>query len=234
MTNEGYLTISSLLPLSFGKDNSSLNQFIKGAASAAVASNPLGFGWQVVVSPADNLLVVNVPQTNNVFVQHVLNVNTYAWCRFTGFNSRCWCTFGQSLYFGSTNGTVYLYGPEYTDGGSDVVSVYQSPYLSLSGGAPARVTAFRPRARIDGGLTLTVSKSTDFKPFSMPYSVSYSFLGAMWGDPWGSPWATSNAILNYLNLVGICYNISISLTFQSGSLVDYFSTNFLAHPVGRI
>lgn len=234
VTNEGYLTVSGLLPLSFGKTNSKLNEFIKGAASNAVTANPLGFGWQVVVSPADNILLVNVPQTNNVFVQHVLNVNTEAWCRFTGFNSRCWCTFGQNLYFGSTNGTVYLYGPEYTDIGEPVTSVYQSPYLSLGGSGQARVTAFRPRARIDGGLTLTVSKSVDFKPFSMPYTVSYSFLGAEWGDPWGSPWATSNTILNYLNLVGICYDISVSLEFTSGSLVDYFSTNFLAQGAGRI
>lgn len=234
VTNEGYLTVSSLLPLSFGKDNGSINQYIKGAASAAVASNPTGFGWQVTISPTNNILLVNVPQTNNVFVQHVLNVNTLAWCRFTGFNSRCWCTYGNNLYFGSTNGTVYLYGPEYTDDGESITSIYQSPYLSLSKSGQSRTTAFRPRARMDGSLTLTVKSSVDFKPFTQPYTVSYSFIGAMWGDAWGSPWATTNTIINYLNLNNVCYDVSLSLTFTSGGLVDYFETNFLYQPMGRI
>ena len=234
VTDEGYLTVSSLLPLSFGKDNSRINEFIKGAASTAVAANPTGFGWQVVVSPSNNILVVNVPGSDSTIVQHVLNVNTMAWCRFTGINARCWAVYGNDLYFGSTNGTVYLYGPEFLDNGSSVTSVYQSPYLSFNKAAQSRTTAFRPRARIDGNLTMTVKSSIDFKPFSLPYTVSYTFSGAAWGDPWGSPWATSNTVINYLNMNSIGYDISISLTFTCGGLVDYFETNFLSQKASRI
>lgn len=232
-TNQGYLTVSELLPLSFGKDNGKLNKYIKGAASAAANSNPTGFGWQIISSPSNNIILVNVPQTNNVFVQHVVNVNTLAWCRFTGIDSRCWGNYGNDLYFGSTNGTVYLYGPEYLDNGSPVVSIYQSPYISFGKGQ-VRTTAFRPRIRLDGSLSMTVKTSYDFKPFSQPYSVSYAFLGAMWGDPWGSPWATTNTIINYLNLNSVSYNTSISLTFSSGGSIDFFETNFLYQPTGRI
>lgn len=234
VTNEGYLTVSSLLPLSFGKDNGKINEFIKGAASTAVSANPTGFGWQVIVSPSNNILVVNVPGTDGTIVQHVLNVNTMAWCRFTGISARCWAVYGNNLYFGSTNGTVYLYGPEYTDNGSAITSVYQGPYLAFNGGGQSRTTAFRPRARIDGNLTVTVKSSTDFKPFSLPYTVSYTFTGAQWGDPWGSPWATSNTVINYLNMNSIGYDLSISLTFTCSGLVDYFETNFLSQSAGRI
>lgn len=234
VTNEGYLTISSLLPLSFGKTNGGLNEFIKGAASAAVSANPTGTGWQVISAPNDNIIIVNVPGSNNVFVQHVLNVNTTAWCRFTGLNSRCWATFGNNLYFGSTNGTVYLYGPNYTDDGNAIVSVYQSPYLNFNRGSQFRTTAFRPRIRLDGALTMTVSTSYDFRPFSMPYSVSYSFVGAAWGDAWGSAWATTNTTGKYLNFNSIGYGTSFKLTFSSAGVLDFFETNVLAEPVGRI
>jgi hypothetical protein len=234
VTNEGYLTVSSLLPLSFGKDNGKINEFIKGAASTAVAANPLGFGWQVVVSPSNNILVVNVPGSDGTIVQHVLNVNTMAWCRFTGISARCWATYGNDLYFGGTNGTVYLYGPEYTDDGTAVTSIYQGPYLSFNRGGQCRTTAFRPRVRIDGDLTMTVRSSIDFKPFSLPYTVSYSFLGASWGDIWGSPWATTNTVINYLNLNSVSYDISVSLTFTCGGLVDFFETNYLSLPASRI
>lgn len=234
VTNEGYLTVSSLLPLSFGKDNGDVNTFIKGAASNAVASNPTGFGWQVTLSPIHSLIIVNVPGTNNVFTQHVLNVNTAAWCRFTGLNSRCWATFGNDLYFGSTNGAVYLYGPEYTDDGAQINSIYQTPYLSFNPGGQSRTTGFRPRVRMDGGISVAVKTSIDFKPFSLPYTVSYSFIGAMWGDMWGVQWATTNTIINYLNCNSICYDISVHLTFTSGALVDYFSTNFIYVPAGIV
>jgi hypothetical protein len=233
VTNEGYLTVSSLLPLSYGKDNNEINKYIKGAASAAVSAYSTSFGWQVVLSPSDSILLVNVPQTNNTFVQHVLNVNTLSWCRFTNMNARCWCVFGNTLYFGSTNGTIYQYGPYYLDNGSSITSIYQSPYLQLTPGQ-MQTTAFRPRVRLDGNLTLTIKNSYDFKPFNTAYSVSYSFIGASWGDPWGTAWATTNAIINYLNLNAICYNISIYLTFTSAGAVDFFETNFLVNPSGRI
>lgn len=233
VTNEGYLPVSSLLPLSYGKDNSTLNRYIKGAASDAAAAFPTNFGWQIVQAPAENIMLVNVPQTNNTFVQHVLNVNTMAWCRFTNMNARCWAVFGNTLFFGSTNGTIYQYGPDYIDNGSSITSVYQSPYLSLQPGQ-MQTTAFRPRVRLDGNLTMTVKTSYDFKPFSLPYTVSYSFIGAMWGDAWGTAWASTNSIINYLNLNTICYNVSVYLTFASGAAVDFFDADYLVKPSSRI
>lgn len=234
VTNEGYLPVSSLLPLSFGKTNSEISNYIRGAASDAAATYPSSFGWQVIVSPTNNFMLVNVPQAGNAYVQHVLNVNTMAWCRFTGINARCWCTFGNDLFFGGIDGNVYKYGPNYTDNGSPIVSVYQSPYLRLTEGGSTRTTAFRPWARLDGTLTLTVKHSVDFKPYSLPYTVSYTFSGAAWGATWGSPWAVSNSTLKFLNLNNIAYCTSIYLTFSSAGAVDYFQTDFLVTPGDRL
>lgn len=233
VTNEGYLAVSSLLPLSYGKDNGQINRYIKGAASAAVAAYSDSFGWQVVSSPTSSILIVNVPQSNNTFVQHVLNVNTMAWCRFTGINSRCWCVFGNDLYFGSSNGTVYKYADYLDNGVTQTPQVYQSPYSRLTEGL-TQTTAFRPRIRFDGGLTMTVSSSIDFKPFSTPYTVSYSAIGAMWGASWGSAWAVPNSVINYLNFNTIGYSASLKLTFQCAGAVDFYETDFLVKASNRI
>lgn len=247
VTNDGYQTVSSLLPLSFGKDNSGINKYIKGAASAAVANNPTAFGWQAILSPIDNFLLVNVPQSNNTFVQHVLNVNTTGWCRFTGMNARCWSVFGNTLYCGGTNGSVYSYGPNYVDFGvTQYQQIYQPGYLSFnetmnnpystvrSSGGPIRTSAIRPRLRFDSPVTLSLSSSVDFRPFSTPYTVTYPALGAVWGDPWGTAWAVANSFINYSSFNTIGYNACIKMIFQCSGAVEFYETNFLIQQGGRI
>lgn len=232
-TNEGYLPVSSLLPLSFGKDNDKINKYIKGAASEAASAYGDMFGWQIITSPADNILLVNVPQPNNTFVQHVLNVNTLAWCRFTGINSRCLGVFGNTLYMGGTNGTVYKYSSNFIDIDSPIATEYQSPYLRLTKGQ-SKTTAFRPRVRFDGDMTMTINKSVDFKPFGTAYSINYQGIGAEWGDPWGSPWATTNSIISYLNYNNIGYSTSLKLNFSCGGSIDFYETDFLVSGSNRI
>ncbi len=233
ITDQGFLTASSLLPLSFGKDNSILGVKIKGAAAAAAANYASSFGWQIILSPSNNLVIVNVPQSNNTFVQYVLNVNTLGWCRFTGLNARCFATFGNTLYFGTTDGRVAKYGPNYTDFDSPYTAIYQSPYFRLIEGK-FQNTAFYPQIRFSAASTLTIKHSTDFKPFTSPYSVSYSTIGAQWGDPWGSSWNDPNAIINFLSLNTIGYAVSINLTFQSAGSIDFFNTDFLVEESSKI
>lgn len=232
-TNEGYLPISSLLPLSYGKNNDNLNKYIRGAASRAATAFGESFGWQITISPNDNILLVNVPQSNNTFVQHVLNVNTMAWCRFTGLDARCFCVLGNTLYFGGTNGTVYKYGDDFIDIDENIPTVYQSPYLRLTKGQ-SRTTAFRPRVRFDGDMTMTINKSVDFKPFGTAYDVEYQGIGAEWGDPWGSPWAIANSVINWLNYNDIGYSTSLRLNFSCPGSIDFYETDFLVMGSDRI
>lgn len=256
VTNDGYTTLSSLLPLSFGKTNDAINQYIKGAAGEAAAEFPNSFGWQVIVSPENNFLLVNVPQSAGAFVQHVLNVNTLAWCRFTGINSRCWVNFGNNLYFGGTDGVVYKYGSAFTDDNNLIEATYQTPFLSFSNsGGITRTTAFRPLIRIDARAYLTISSSSDFKDFTTPYTLTYPIIGADWGDPWGTfsgapdwgfpwgtswgflvdrPWATSTTTLNYFNLNSFSYKTSVKLVLSSGGRLTYYQTDFLTDQGNRI
>lgn len=232
-TNEGYLPVSALLPLSYGKDNVGINKYIKGAASAAASSFGSYDGWQIILSPNDNILLVNVPQSNNTFVQHVLNVNTMAWSRFTGLNARCWAVFGDDLYFGSTNGTVYKYGSDYLDVDTTVPLIYGSPNIRFSR-ATTRTSGFRPIMRFGSDMTMTVKTSVDYKPFSLPYTVSYTVSGADWGDEWGTMWSRPNSIINYLNFNNICHSAALSLTVACGGNVDFFGIDFLPQAGTRL
>lgn len=230
--NQGYHLMSDLLPLSFGKSNSGVNKYIKGAAAQASKVFPDPFGWQAILSPSNNFLLVNVPQ-GATYVQHVMDVNTLAWCRFTNIPSRCWALYGGSLYFGDMSGNVFSYGTVYTDNGAAITSVYQSGYIKFSESV-IRGAAFRPNIQFDSTLTLGIKSSVDFKPFSTQYTKSYGSSGAFWGDPWGTQWSSFNAAFNYLNLSKVGYSTSISLTFTSPTQVRFYETNYLIESGKRI
>ena len=245
ITNNGYHPISSLLPLSYGKDNSGLSKYIKGAASSSAQSFSASFGWQAILAPAENFLLVNVPQSNGQFVQHVLNVNTNAWCRFTGIQARCWGIFGNTLYCGGTDGKVYMYGPNYLDGtNTPIVQTYIPGYMNLqaltknplsSGGSQiTRTTAIRPRIRFDSQFSLTLSASVDFKPYTTPYTLTFPSIGCQWGDPWGSPWAQTNSFINFLSFNTLGYNVAVKMVFSCSSATEFYETNFLIQTGSRI
>lgn len=226
VTNEGYVPLSALLPLSFGQTNQDIEFAIKGAASKEAAKYFQSFGWQVVLSPSDSLLIVNVPQTSNKFIQHVLNVNTLSWCRFTGLNARCWATFGNDLYFGTTDGQVAKYGPLYTDFGAEYTSTYQSPYLELFEGK-FQTTSFYPHVQYTSSATLSIQSSTDFMPLTTAYTTSYGGIGTKWGDPWGGPWNKANASINFFDLPSIGYTLSLLLKFTTASQMSFYKTDFI-------
>lgn len=233
VTDQGYIAMSSLLPLSYGKNDGGINQYIKGAASSSVRSFGTLSGWQTCLSGINNILIINIPQTNNTFVQHVLNANTMAWCRFTGINSRYWCEFGSDLYFGGINGTVYKYGGIYTDNSASINYIYQSGYVPISNGI-GRISGFRPRVRFDGALSMTVKHSFDFKIFSKPYTVNYSISGSDWGAAWGGPWSSSGVINGFLNFNDIGYNSSVYLMFSVGAALDFYETKFIVSNGNRV
>jgi hypothetical protein len=232
VTNQGYNAISQLLPLSYGKNDNNINKYIRGAAVEAASQYYNAFGWQVLTSPPHGLLIINVPQTNNMFVQHVLDANTMGWCRFTGINSRCWCVFGNDLYFGGINGTIYKY-TGFTDEGSPIEATYRTPFLTLAKGQ-YRTTAFRPNVRFDAPLLVTIRSSFDFRDLSIPYTLSFSNTGSAWGVPWGSPWARSVGKIPYLNLGGFCYQVSVNLNFSSSASFYFTRTDFLFKRTGRV
>jgi hypothetical protein len=66
------------------------------------------FGWSATYYPAGNLFLVNVPQSDAIFEQYVKNTNTGSWCRFQGWNARCFGVYDERLYFGTPDGKVVL------------------------------------------------------------------------------------------------------------------------------
>lgn len=199
-------------------------------------------GWQIVDWPFRNMVIVNLPQLNSADrTQFIANARTGAWCRYTGWDARCFAIGGPnlgSLYYGTSDGRVMLAESGGQDDGKAYTSTIFPSYISLDKtdyGLPSlsqsaqrkQVKMIRPRASSNGSVTLSATINTDFSltvPPAPPPSFSL-FSGARWGvAKWGvDVWPPSfSEIAVWQSAVGFGTTISpvIQASFSSSLTPD--------------
>ena len=86
-----------------------------GALTDAVELYRANYGWELVVWPEGSMLLSNVPlNTNSEYQQHVINTETRAAARFTGWPFRTFGVFDGKLY-GAGSGAVYRCASGFSD-----------------------------------------------------------------------------------------------------------------------
>lgn len=135
--------------------------------------------WEFLKWSEQNKGIVNVPRLSDAdeMVTFVVNVETGAWCRYTGWDTRCLGMFNQWAYFGTNDGTVM----QCEIGGNDDGQPYE--FTCISGwdhfGTPgATKTVHQGRASF-----------TASSPFLPRLSVSTNYVEA--------PASTPNSPANY-------------------------------------
>lgn len=86
--------------------------------------------WEMVKWPEKNMAIVNVPRVSvsDMAICFVVNLETGAWARYTGWDVRCLVWFDGQVYFGSNDGRVRIA----ETGGNDDGSPYVCTYIGLA------------------------------------------------------------------------------------------------------
>jgi hypothetical protein len=109
ITTDGVIPLSQAIKLDRAQDNAvALTQKIQTPSRPPPTPiRPGTFGWQGMLYPKGALAIFNVPYSPAV--QYVQNVQTGAWCRFTGMDATCWAIANNMAYYASgtasTSGT---------------------------------------------------------------------------------------------------------------------------------
>ena len=121
LTADGVIPLSQALALNRAQSgNVALTAKIQNAFAAAVQSYGSNTGWEAFLYPGGQLAIYNVPVTTlGVSYQYVQNVQTGAWCRFTGLNAFCWAYANGTPYFGGTS-KVYQWDTGSSDDGTAI------------------------------------------------------------------------------------------------------------------
>lgn len=130
---DGYAELSRLLP-SGRSPVAGFGSRLGRIAREAVARWGNLPGWQVLYSPQLQSIIVNMPQSGSaVTQQHVLNLVSGGWSRWTDLPATCWGHHRGRLCFGTPDGRICLLGGD-SDDGRAIVATAQGAWGTL--GAP--------------------------------------------------------------------------------------------------
>lgn len=189
------------------------------------------FGWQVMLYPKGQKLIVNVPTRElESAYQYVMNSQTRSWCRFTGLDAICWESSKDVLYFGADG---YLARADYTqtDNNDDITGEAQQAFNALSSpGLQKMVTMARPVLTVDGPYDIALTVNTDYQGGG---TTATKTVGSGTGDPWGGAWdvAWSGAVSvtrHWNSVTGVGFVFSPRLRIEANDVnVSWSATDIM-------
>lgn len=165
LTEDGYVSLGRALISARSNPSEATSDKIRGAVSEMMDLYRETFGWQAVLFPKAGIIIINVPITaGSLYHQHVFNIRTRAWCRFTGIPAGCWGLLGDDIYFGG-QGVVYKFWNGDSDNGSNIDTDAQQAFSYFR--TPGRIKKFnqiRPVMEANGTIRPSLGMSVDFVP----------------------------------------------------------------------
>ena len=231
-----------LYPLSRGIVSGRINQSaaisdkIRNLINRDIQLHGNRFGWDVCLFPIGNKCIVNVPTAElESSYQYVMNTQTGAWCRFTGWVAFAFGAAGDALYFGG-DGFIAIADTGTADDESDI-SFDAKQAFSYFGqrGSNKHFTMIRPILQYDGPIQLQLSVNVDYSDTTPASTINVS---AEAGDPWGGIWdvAWSGATFTYKgwnSLRGIGFCAAPRIKGQAGEVnLTWAASDIVFEPAG--
>ena len=239
MSKDGYVPLSKVLPTGRTQGELALSDKIRGAVQEAGQAYSANFGWQAIHYPRGNMALFNVPTSGTKFDQHVVNTTTGAWCKFTGWNARCFGLYNDRLYFGH-NGTVYLADTGTADGSAAISGDGQGAWTYFRRrNQLKRLTLAKVLGSATGTLPYTLGIGADFRDSQISVTASTpSVAGGEWdSSDWDTTdWPVEETVFDGWGSAGaIGYNFSPRLRVSSSTQgFDWYSTAYAFEAGGII
>ena len=237
---DGLTPLSKALLSDRSERNETLTRKISPSVTADVAAYGAHFGWQVILYPDGNKLLVNVPTAEDTTsYQYVMNTLTNAWCRFTGWNSTCFAYYNSGLYFGGPNGVAQA--DMGNDDGGNAINADIKPAFNYFGqrGMQKYFKMVKPVFLANSPFTLQMDLSVDFNntlPTSTP-GFSQGFSTPWDTTPWDRvPWNGAQIIQSdWESIDGIGYAATYRMRTQTkGIAYSIESATFLFEPQNEL
>lgn len=243
ITADGIVSLSASLLAERSKPQDAISFKIVNSISNDVTIYGNNFGWQPILYPIGNKIIINVPVAENTTqYQYVMNTITGAWSTFgkkaTPWLAACFELLGDSLYYGG-NGVV-VQADTGSDDNGNVISVEVKPAFSYydEPGALKYFTLVRPIFSANGSITPTYVLDVDFADSNPVANTSYTSSGTPWNavlwntSPWSNisqirkDWLVANGV-GYaasfhmkMNIKGISFGLqSIDYVYQYGGVI---------------
>lgn len=240
LSQQGCFPLSKQLLSATIDRSQAISSKIDGAFLAATSTYGSVAGWEATVYPDANALIVNVPiAADTISYQYVMNNITKAWCRFVGWNMRCFIVYNGELY-GAGGTKVSKVWAGLSDAGTSITGQIAQAYNRLGRGGQKNVSLVRPNVAVEGAATLAFSLDTDYK--SNEAYTQTTFLASASTSVWDTAlWDTAawsgdlssieSKWLTVPNELGYLYSLRLQITTASARF-SWTSTDFALRPAG--
>lgn len=185
--------------------------------------------WQMAVWPEMQMVAVSIPAASGYQpLMLVINMNTSAWARFTGWNALCFATLAGQLFFGTTGGQVVAAWQTGYDLGVPFTAIYAPLFHDLGGTFGAKMpkdASVMMRGTLD--ITWSIAMMYDYvltipaAPASAQVAAAQVWGEAIWGTSlWGDT-ANMKAQKKWSPVAGMGYAISPCLQITSGNKLPF-------------
>lgn len=220
-----------------GRDSGlAVSDKIRNLLNGDIVTHGAKYGWTCMVHPTGSKLIVNVPTAeDSASYQWVMNTETSAWCKFTGWTAFCFEITKDTLYFGG-NGKMVKADTTANDGTAAITATGKQAfnYLGRRGNAK-HVKLLRPILAANGVFDIAVTIDVDYGDESPTYLRTISGGG---GDPWGGVWdvAWSGAVATvnrWFGVTGIGHAIAPRIkSVTDGTILSWSATDVVFEPAG--
>ena len=146
------------------------------------------YGWDLLLYPPQNMLLVNIPTGANTAVQYVMNTISGAWSRWTDIPAKCWYFSNELLFFGTSGKVMKMWDGQNDNGANIVAHILPAFQRFGSEGQLKRWNMSRViygyNAQVSIGTTLSVDFDRNIQSIALP--VLGGIAPAIWGvSKWG-------------------------------------------------
>jgi hypothetical protein len=229
---DGLGPISRLLASSRVNTQVDLSYKIQTAISAATSAYASNFGWDLVLHPTANALILNVPIGLGQQQQYVMNTITGAWSNFTGWPANCWARFNDAIYYGGNGVVVHAWTTANDDNGGQIVAEALPAFNYFGTSQLKEWTMVRPIFQSSGTPGVSLGLNVDFDTTAPTSTPSFSGQsGALWDQAlWDqAQWGGSQQMIkNWQTVAGVGYAAAMHMKVSALDVpVSWVSTDYL-------
>lgn len=233
LTEGGAVPLSQILKSAVLERTVTLTNKIENAFTQAARDFGASFGWDSIIYPAQSAFIFNIPTIDSgTFEQYVMNTITKSWCKFTGWNARCWVEFNKELYFGGATFVAKAWTDK-GDFGGNIIAQAQTAFNYFGVKRRKKVTQIRPVLLCTGPVQYSLGLVSDFRiPDALSQTASPVIAAAVWDVAiWDlAVWDADNVLVEDWRTVaidpGFCLATLIRIDTNSISVAwaatDYF------------
>lgn len=236
---DGFVLMSEAMLTDRSQDKLTVSDKIRYGVNQALQIYGNLNGWQAILYPTGNKVILNVPTTANAATsyQYVMNTLSNAWSTWGLYNSPLnathWETANNVLYYGTAGSVEIADNGAYSDNGNSITALVYTAFNYMGDRESyKRWSMCQPLFQTQGNLKYLSGLAIDFSQQGLVGTIPLSTLaGAPWnGSTWDvTLWGDSQQIQkNWVGLAGAGYCASLQLGFQyNGVAGRWQSTNYL-------